>query len=228
MLSKHQQSRLRNGHTITLKHEQITGSGLDLKRLGESNQKKLAKAYHSGKNVRLSLTAEEIKGQGFAHAPSRVKQTFGEGFRQVSGRGFASIDEEDMEGGALIKKNTFKPLRKFVQKNTGLSEKQTYALGRVGESALKAGVVAGASSLGGLAGSEFGPVGTAIGATAGRQAGMEANKAIWGSGFRNNLSGGAIPAGAGAEMSPMLHPMNYNIQVSSQFVPKRIGWKSAT
>lgn len=197
MLSKHQESRLRNGHTITLKHEQIAGSGLDISRLSHTTQKKLSNAYNKGKNVRISLTAEELQGQGF----NNVK---GKGFK---GHGFAHAD---LEGGALIGKHTFRPLQKAIKKTTGLSTKETYMLGRVGEAGLKAGTVAALGTAGAMVGSYGGPIGTAVGSAAGKQAGTELNKQLWGSGFAPVV--GRHISNHSIRDSTMINPLNPAIQ----------------
>lgn len=199
-LSANQISKLRNGHTITLKHGQIVNT-LDIPKLSEQNQKKLTNAYHKGKSVRIALNADEITGQGF----------------KLGGSGFAK-----KTGGALIGKHTFDGLRKAVKKSTGISDKQAYALGRVAEQGAKASTKA---SLG-MAGSAVlgyygGPVGAIAGKAMGEKGGEELNKAIWGKG---------IPSHAVTFQpvdSNMLNPLHPAITQLSKFVERPIGYRGA-
>jgi hypothetical protein len=63
-LSKAQLSKLRNGHAVQLKSNQI-GQGNTSVSLHPSNIKKLTKAVRQGKGVRVQLNHDEIMGSGF-------------------------------------------------------------------------------------------------------------------------------------------------------------------
>jgi hypothetical protein len=56
--------RLSRGKTVQLKHADIPNLDLDISKLKGHTQAKLAKAFHSGKGLRLNLDDEEIHGTG--------------------------------------------------------------------------------------------------------------------------------------------------------------------
>lgn len=59
-LSAHQKARLRNGHNVQIKHEHI-GTGGAILHLHHLNHKKVAKAHHHHKGVRIGLSPHEIE-----------------------------------------------------------------------------------------------------------------------------------------------------------------------
>jgi hypothetical protein len=68
-LSDNQLSKLRNGHTIQIKSDQM-GSGMKFA-LNNKNITKLKKGYEKAKAVRIALNDEEIEGSGLAKKLSR-------------------------------------------------------------------------------------------------------------------------------------------------------------
>jgi hypothetical protein len=63
-LSDAQLKKLSKGGSIQLRHDQIVGSGIDIRKLSAETQKKLKKAWNSNKGMRLKLNSDEIEGSG--------------------------------------------------------------------------------------------------------------------------------------------------------------------
>jgi hypothetical protein len=63
-LSDAQLRKLAKGGSIQLRHDQIVGCGLDMRKLSADSQKKFQKAWNAKKGLRLKLAPEEIEGSG--------------------------------------------------------------------------------------------------------------------------------------------------------------------
>ena len=143
-LSKSQLSRLRNGHSIQLRANQI-GQGNDSFMLNALNIKKLSKAYKSGKGVRIQLDRDEILGSGLksqvkslgkaALKNKQVRKLADKGLQR--GMNYASeyainqgLDENAVK---FIKKQATKGINKevdnFVEGGNLLSEYESYKQG---------------------------------------------------------------------------------------------------
>ena len=72
-LSQAQLKKLANGKSVQLKHCDITGCGLDIRRLALDTQKKIHKAWSSGKGIRLALGDEEVEGSGLGSFKKMAK-----------------------------------------------------------------------------------------------------------------------------------------------------------
>ena len=72
-LSQAQLKKLANGKSVQLKHADITGCGLDIRSLALGTQKKLHKAWSSGKGIRLALENDEIIGSGLGSFKKMAK-----------------------------------------------------------------------------------------------------------------------------------------------------------
>jgi hypothetical protein len=68
-LSDNQLSKIRNGHAIQIRPDQV-GSGMKFK-LNNNSIKKLKNSYEKAKAVRLALSDEEIEGSGLAKKLSK-------------------------------------------------------------------------------------------------------------------------------------------------------------
>jgi hypothetical protein len=64
MVSDSKLKKLQQGKVVQLANHEIAGIGIDIERLDVPTQKKLAKAFHSGKGIRLQLNEREIHGTG--------------------------------------------------------------------------------------------------------------------------------------------------------------------
>jgi hypothetical protein len=64
MLSDSKLKKLQQGKVVQIANHEIAGMGIDIAKLDVPTQKKLAKAYHSGKGLRLQLSPQEIHGTG--------------------------------------------------------------------------------------------------------------------------------------------------------------------
>lgn len=62
-LSDYQLSRMRNGHPVQLRADQILGSGLVFERLHPANVRKINSAFNRNRGVRISLSGEELAAQ---------------------------------------------------------------------------------------------------------------------------------------------------------------------
>jgi len=111
-LSASQASKLRNGHPIQLKADQI-GQG-DEYELSESNVEKIVNALQKGKGCRIQLSAAEMEGAGFGKSLKK-------GFKKAS--------------------NAVKSVKKVVKKAEGeyRDVKQTLKRNHVGRKIMKTG-----------------------------------------------------------------------------------------
>ena len=64
MVSDTKLKKLQQGKVVQLANHEIAGIGIDIEKLDVPTQKKLARAFHSGKGIRLQLNEKEIHGTG--------------------------------------------------------------------------------------------------------------------------------------------------------------------
>ena len=143
-LSKSQLSRLRNGHSIQLRADQI-GEGNNCVMLNPLNFKKLSKAYRSGKGVRIQLDNDEIMGSGLMSKAKALGKTAlkNKQVRKLADKGlqkglnYASdyavsqgVDENAVNFiKKQAKKNIDKEVDNFVEGGDLLSEYENYKQG---------------------------------------------------------------------------------------------------
>ena len=143
-LSKQQLSRLRNGHSIQLRANQI-GQGNNNIMINSSNMKKLSKAYKTGKGVRIQLDKDEIIGSGLKSNIKSLGKTAlkNKQIRKLADKGlekgmnyasdYAIKQGADENAVKFIKKQATKGINKevdtFVEGGNLLSEYQNYKQG---------------------------------------------------------------------------------------------------